>query len=264
MSKNKTTPAERLRAARVAAKFKSMGTAAESLGISASTYRAHENGQNEFGPEQAEVYARKFKVSASHLLLGTPDDGDEGDFRDFERIPITKFDQPDTEFQPTDTHPGVSTISPYRGNLPGSSPDIDVSAGAGPGGLPLPASLPHGGVVFSSDAVRGEILLPDYLLSEFTRSIASRIHWIKIRGDSMEPSLLPGERVMVDTTDTSIGQGGIFVLRDPDGEIIVKRLRKAGDGLVELVSDNPKQGVRQVEGNDILVVGRVVGRLARV
>jgi SOS-response transcriptional repressor LexA len=72
MSKINQTPADRLRAARIAAGFSSTVAAASSLGMSASTYRAHENGQNEFSPDQAEVYSKKFKVSAAHLLLGEP------------------------------------------------------------------------------------------------------------------------------------------------------------------------------------------------
>ncbi len=159
---------------------------------------------------------------------------------------------------------GVSTIKPFQGELPGSSPDIDTSAGAGPGGLPLPSSVSAGEVVYSADAVRGEIVMPDYLLSEFTRARAPRVHWIKVRGDSMEPTLLSGERIMVDTTDTAIGQGGVFVLRDPDGEVIVKRLRKLKGGDVEVISDNPKQATDVHSADSIAVIGRVVGRLARL
>lgn len=159
---------------------------------------------------------------------------------------------------------GVSTLKPYKGQIPGASPDIDVSAGAGPGGLPLPASIDHGGVIYSADAVRGEIVLPGYLLSDFTRAPGVRVHWLKVRGDSMKPTLEDGDRVMVDTTDTAFGQGGIFVLRDPDGEVLVKRLRKLPGGKIELVSDNRIQGDMTHDVADVLVIGRVVGRLGRL
>lgn len=177
------------------------------------------------------------------------------DFDDGERLPLTADDLSTL---------GVSTLRPFSGEVPGSSPDIDTSAGAGPGGLPAPASLPHGEVIYSADAVRGEIFMPDYLLAEFTRAKAPRVHWIKVRGDSMEPTLLPGERIMVDTTDSAIGQGGVFVVRDPDGEIIVKRLRKLPAGRIEVISDNPKQAPDSYQADEIAVIGRVVGRLARM
>ncbi|MCX5513441.1 S24 family peptidase [Kaistia algarum] len=199
------------------------------------------------------------KFPAPRPELSRHRNGDEfppdPDFDDGDRSPVISDDL---------TSLGVSTIRPFSGTIEGSSPDIDTSVGAGPGGIAPPAVMQTGEIVYAADAVRGEILLPGYLLSEFTRAKAPRVHWIKVRGDSMEPTLLPGERVMVDTTDTTIGQGGVFVVRDPDGEIIVKRLRKLKDGLVELVSDNPKQQPIIYVGNEIAVIGRVVGRLARI
>ncbi len=162
----------------------------------------------------------------------------------------------------------VSSQQIYKGKLPGASPEIDITAGAGPGGLPLPAILPSGnGVVYAAEAVRGEIVLPPALLSEYTRASAGRIHWIRVRGDSMESTLDPGDRVAVDTTDMAIGGGGVFVLRDWDGEIIVKRLRKIPGSQptqIEVVSDNPKQGSFVVDAESITIIGRVVARLSRI
>jgi len=181
------------------------------------------------------------------------------------RVPLAAWDPASPEADAESPQPaGVSTVRPYRGHLAGASPYIDVSAGAGPGGLPLPAAVDHKGVVYSADAVRGEILLPQYLLSEFTRAAAARVHWVAVRGDSMTPTLWPGERVMVDTTDTAIGQGGVFVLRDPDGEVLVKRLRKLSGNRIELVSDNERQGNAIHGAEDVAIIGRVVGRLGRV
>lgn len=61
---------ERLRQARILARFASATKAADALGIAASTYRAHENGQNDFGVEDAERYGKAFKVSPNWLLTG--------------------------------------------------------------------------------------------------------------------------------------------------------------------------------------------------
>jgi len=62
---------ERLKEARTKAGFKFASDAANALGITQSTYRAHENGQNDFGLDEAETYASKFKVSAIWLLKGS-------------------------------------------------------------------------------------------------------------------------------------------------------------------------------------------------
>lgn len=66
----KKTMSDRLRDAREAAGFRSMAKAAERVGKTASTYRAHENGQNDFDTSDAEIYAAAFAVSAEWLLFG--------------------------------------------------------------------------------------------------------------------------------------------------------------------------------------------------
>lgn len=231
---------------------------AERMGKSRATVNRIANGHTKLNVELARELARALNNDAKVLLEAG------AKIEDPERIPVDEFDSEGLGADFTTDGPGLSTLRPYRGSTPGAMADIDSSAGAGPGGLSLPASDNLGGVIYSADAVRGEISMPDYLLSEFTRAHAPRVHWIKIRGDSMEPTLLPGERVMVDTTDTAIGQGGVFVVRDPDGEIVVKRLRKLDAGRVELVSDNPKQGNRHYDGNDLAIIGRVVGRLSKI
>jgi SOS-response transcriptional repressor LexA len=238
---------------------------AEAMGKSRATINRIANGRTKLTPHLAKEIAAALngmadiKASARAVLEAgvTALEGPE-------RIPVDEWDPAAPEEHTSDEPDGVSTVKAYIPEIPGASPDIDLSAGAGPGGLPLPAAVRDGGVVYSSDAVRGEILLPPYLLSEFTRARAERVHWVAVRGDSMTPTLWPGERVMVDTTDTAIGQGGVFVLRDPDGEVLVKRLRKLPGGLIELVSDNERQGNAQHHADDVAIIGRVVGRLGRL
>lgn len=62
------TMGDRLRKARIDAGFKSARSAAQRHGWKESSYAAHENGQNEFGPDVADRYARAFRVSAAWLL----------------------------------------------------------------------------------------------------------------------------------------------------------------------------------------------------
>ena len=61
---------DRLREAR-GTRFQSAAAAARHFGISASTYRAHENGQNSFDVDQCAVYADEYRVSPSWLAWGT-------------------------------------------------------------------------------------------------------------------------------------------------------------------------------------------------
>jgi phage repressor protein C with HTH and peptisase S24 domain len=67
----------RLRQAREKAGFRYASDAANALGMTASTYRAHENGQNEFYLDEAKLYGKKFKVDplwlmAEDAILPTP------------------------------------------------------------------------------------------------------------------------------------------------------------------------------------------------
>jgi phage repressor protein C with HTH and peptisase S24 domain len=61
---------DRLRKARAEAGFKSASAAARLHGWGVSTFLAHENGQNDYDPDQAQVYAKAFKTSAEWLLWG--------------------------------------------------------------------------------------------------------------------------------------------------------------------------------------------------
>lgn len=63
---------DRLRKARAAAGYETASEAARALGVSVSTYSAHENGQNGFKAKDAARYARMFKVDSAWLMMGTP------------------------------------------------------------------------------------------------------------------------------------------------------------------------------------------------
>lgn len=153
---------------------------------------------------------------------------------------------------------------PYRGILPNSIPDVLVNIGAGAGGV---GEVSASGLV-TGNVVRGEIVLPDYLLADMTRSQPGLIHSLRVDGDSMYPTLLSGDRVFVDTTVRTCGQGGVFALYDKIlDEVIVKRLSivaNGGEKFVEIRSDNPKDVSRRVLAKDIVVIGRVVGRITKM
>lgn len=65
-----TAMGDRLKSARAEAGYESARNAAVRNRWKVSTYAAHENGQNEFGPEAAERYGRAFKVDPGWLLTG--------------------------------------------------------------------------------------------------------------------------------------------------------------------------------------------------
>lgn len=64
------TKGDRLRDARLAAGYRTAKAAADALGMRPTTYGAHENGQNDFGIDEAQVYAKKFSTDPLWLLTG--------------------------------------------------------------------------------------------------------------------------------------------------------------------------------------------------
>ncbi|MEC4727243.1 hypothetical protein HWQ46_16985 [Shewanella sp. D64] len=81
------------------------------------------------------------------------------------------------------------------------------------------------------------------------------------KGDSMEPSIPSGASLIIDKSQTSIKEDGVYVLRVEDA-LFVKRLRY--DHLnyeLNIISDNPIYPLSQVKKamlNDICVIGKVV------
>lgn len=89
---------------------------------------------------------------------------------------------------------------------------------------------------------------------------ASGLVVIEVQGDSMEPTLRSGDRVMIDTNDRNPAQPGIFCLWDSD-RTVVKRLEKipASDPVtLRLKSDNPLHDAYEVAAELVNIIGRVV------
>lgn len=68
--KHTNSMSHRLKHARTAAGYRTATAAIEKLNWNASTYRAHENGQNNFNVANAEKYAKAYSVTAAWLLVG--------------------------------------------------------------------------------------------------------------------------------------------------------------------------------------------------
>jgi nickel-type superoxide dismutase maturation protease len=67
--------------------------------------------------------------------------------------------------------------------------------------------------------------------------------WVRVRGDSMEPTLSGGDLVLVDADQGRPQVGAIVVAADPErpGQALVKRVGSRGDDSVALMSDNPTE-----------------------
>lgn len=82
-----------------------------------------------------------------------------------------------------------------------------------------------------------------------------------VRGESMRPTLAPGDRLLVRYTARP-RRGSVVVARFADGAVVVKRAADRRDGGWWLASDNPGVGVDSrhrgvVPGEDVLAVALV-------
>jgi phage repressor protein C with HTH and peptisase S24 domain len=82
---------------------------------------------------------------------------------------------------------------------------------------------------------------------------------IVVKGESMEPALYEGDVIVVNTRDTKLVDGAVYIV-NYEGEAVVKRMiRDAGQWW--LASDNADQRKyhkKQCKGAECIVIGRVV------
>jgi phage repressor protein C with HTH and peptisase S24 domain len=237
----------RLRAARIAAGFKSARSAAIRFGWSPSTYAAHENGQNEFDAETAAKYARAFDTSAGYLLTG-------------ESAPET------------DERRVESSVDADIGRRKDDAAilEADVRTGAGGGGVPagvFHVSDGHGNT-YQAEGIRDQWIIPQTVVREMLHASPAHIRIFEVIGDSMiNPdsrafSLYPGDRVFADLRDTKPSPEGIFVLWD-GLSVVVKRVevvRGADPIRLRLISANPQYSPYEATLDEVRIIGRYVGR----
>jgi len=101
----------------------------------------------------------------------------------------------------------------------------------------------------------------DWIRSQLYAS-PNDLYLIHVEGESMEPTLRPGDVILVDHREAStLPRDGIYVMR-MDGTLLVKRLQRLPGGIVNVTSDNaayqPFTVTLGQETNEANIVGRVV------
>ena len=71
--------------------------------------------------------------------------------------------------------------------------------------------------------------------------LRGRVHHVVVTGGSMLPTLAPGDRLLLLRTTTRPRPGQLALAPDPRGpsRLLLKRVHRVADGLVELRGDNP-------------------------
>lgn len=140
-------------------------------------------------------------------------------------------------------------------------PEIDVIAGMGGGGESFVESfITPNGADIQADAVRDYWGIPDEYLSGELRISRKRARIIEVKGDSMEPTLKGGDRVMIDVGDQNPTPGGPFAIWDGFGVAVkrLERIEKSDPPAFEVISDNPAHKTKILTAEEIRIIGRVI------
>ena len=123
----------------------------------------------------------------------------------------------------------------------------------------LDLSLSMGPGTLIEDFVEGEPIVMDLaMVQSITRTPSDRLRLVKGIGDSMEPTLRNGDRVMVDINERHFSRiNGIYWI-DHYGAHGIKRLRSVGKDRLLVISDNPNVQDFEVAADELRIEGRVI------
>ncbi len=113
-----------------------------------------------------------------------------------------------------------------------------------------------------SDPVKSEgWVFPPSFVREQLHTTAARLLVLNTHGDSMAPTIMSGDRVIVDTGHTTPTPDGLYAIRDGFGHIVVKRLQllnSARPTRVKIISDNPNHATEEDPLGEREIVGKVL------
>ncbi|ATE84633.1 repressor protein CI [Sinorhizobium phage phi2LM21] len=183
------------------------------------------------------------------------------------RLPVwvDSFD-PDNEEPDATEDTGSYSREHWSPSVDGAVPEVDVKLGAGFGTVGEVINLPVGRETVAGHRVVAEWLIPEsYLRNEAKVSPASTLI-MEIVGDSMMPTYLPGDRVIVDLAQNSMLTDTVYAISDGQTEPQIKRLQRvpfSDPPQVRIISDNPALETFTVELERLTIIGRVCGHIAR-
>jgi transcriptional regulator with XRE-family HTH domain len=107
---------------------------------------------------------------------------------------------------------------------------------------------------------QGWIFPPSFLSKQFQTS-AKTLLVIEVEGDSMAPTIMSGEKVIVDTRHKTPSPDGLYAIRDSFDNVIIRRLqllRAVQPSRVKIISDNPKHSSEEMVLVELEIVGKAL------
>ncbi|WP_017993903.1 LexA family transcriptional regulator [Rhizobium leguminosarum] len=235
---------QRLKAARLAAGFKTAKAAAESLGVPYPTYSQHENGTRGIVRE-ADLYARRYKISLDWLMRA------KGDGPMVDDLTINSPEGP--------TH--IQIKSGSKTTKPNASFPPRYQAFPGDQSLPLLGQTvagPNGRFVLNGTEV-GRVFTPPMLEG------VEGAYAVRVYGTSMEPRYYAGETVWLNPHEP-VRQGDdvvVQIITDEENgrESYIKRFISKSAKATRLWQHNPDEGERnelEFETDKVFSVHKIV------
>lgn len=151
-------------------------------------------------------------------------------------------------------------------SIEGAIPELDVKLGAGEGIVGEIINLPVGDERISGHRVVAEWLVPENYLTHEAKASGQNTIVMEVIGDSMQPSYMPGDRVLVDLLQNKMVADTVYAISDGIGEPQIKRLQRipfSKPVKVNIISDNPVLQMFTVDLDQLQIIGRVCGHIAR-
>ena len=131
-------------------------------------------------------------------------------------------------------------------------PEVEVEASAGPGSL---------ADEFVVENARWQ--LPEPMIRNEGRADPESLRILRVRGESMEPEMRDGDRIVVDTARRLPHTGETYVLWDGTGLVVKRVAGLSRDGLLHLLSANPEYPPYDCRADEAHVVGKVVWKFTK-
>lgn len=177
---------------------------------------------------------------------------------------IRTFD-PDAQ---DETHNTEATFGSHnwKPSSTGALPELDVKIGAGQGSIGEFLQVSIGADTVWAHRVVAEWTFPESYLREEVKASPNRTIVMEVIGDSMTPTYLPGDRVLVDLAQRQMISDTVYVISDGFSEPQIKRLQRvpfSNPPEIKIISDNKALETFQVKLSDLHIIGRVCGQIAR-
>lgn len=164
-----------------------------------------------------------------------------------------------------DTNRGYSRDY-YTPDIPGSIPELDVSAGAGEGTVGEFVQININGETQVGHRVIAEWKFPEGYLQNVMKVSPGNSMVMEVRGDSMDPTIRHGDKVIIDLRSNAFSDDGLYLISDGHSAPRLKRLEYVFNSeppTVKIISDNPSHRDVQVMAlAELFIAGRVAGRVA--